>query len=69
MVVVVGRGVDISKRKRSGQKGERGVHSSLKKLKFRGKFAICKGISEDMVGNGLGEDLLESRSAETCNFG
>lgn len=43
---------------------------NLKKLKFRGEFiAVCKGISEDTVGNGLGEDWLESRSAETHNFG
>lgn len=35
------------------------MQSSLKKLKFRGKFTSnCKGISEDTVGNGLGEDCL-----------
>lgn len=68
--MVVRRGADISKRERSGQKGEVRVQSSLKKLSFRRMLtAICKGISVDTVGNGLGEDLLGSRSAETHNFG
>lgn len=68
-VVVLGKQIDNSNRERSGQKGERWAQISLKKLKFRGKLNDnCKAIAEGMVGNGLGEDLVESRSAKTHTF-
>lgn len=39
-----------------------------KKVTFRGKFNDMKELSKGTMENGLGEDLTESRSAQTQTF-